>query len=92
LIYWLREDSPARGKGSSKYAPVKDFWGRSYPENQPIDIGAFPSDISHIHLEPYFMWVKEEDIMKMLANQGSVETNTHNIQTNTYLVSEPSSV
>jgi len=41
-VYWLREDSPARGKGSHKYASAKDFWGRSYPENQPIDIGAFP--------------------------------------------------
>jgi hypothetical protein len=34
------------------------------------------------------MQLEEESIMKMLANQGSAET----IQTNTYLVSELSSV
>ena len=46
------------------------------------------ADISHIHIIPYFIMVEEENIMKMLANQGSVET----IQTNICLVSEPSSV
>lgn len=39
-VFWLREDSPARGKGSPQYAPAMDFWGRIRPKDQPPDIGA----------------------------------------------------
>jgi parallel beta-helix repeat protein len=27
-VFWLRQDSPAIGKGSAQYAPPTDFWGR----------------------------------------------------------------
>jgi len=41
-VFWLREDSPAIGKGSSQYAPPTDFWGRPRPQNKtPPDIDAF---------------------------------------------------
>jgi parallel beta-helix repeat protein len=40
--FWLREDSPAIGKGSSQHAPAMDFWGQSYPKDKSPDLGAFP--------------------------------------------------
>jgi len=41
-VFWLREGSPAIGKGSRQYAPTMDFWGRSRPKDQPPDLGVFP--------------------------------------------------
>jgi parallel beta-helix repeat protein len=41
-VFWLREGSPAIGRGSAKYAPSVDFWGRDRSESQPTDLGALP--------------------------------------------------
>ena len=41
-LYWLRAESLARGKGASVHAPATDFWGRSRPKDQPVDLGAMP--------------------------------------------------
>jgi parallel beta-helix repeat protein len=40
-VFWLREDSPAIGKGSTQYAPATDFWGRPRPKDKIPDLGAF---------------------------------------------------
>ena len=40
-VFWLREGSPAIGKGSSQYAPTIDFWGRPRPQGKAPDLGAF---------------------------------------------------
>jgi parallel beta-helix repeat protein len=40
MCYWLRKDSPARGKGTTEYAPKTDFWGRELPAVTPPDLGA----------------------------------------------------
>jgi len=40
-VFWLRQDSPAIGKGSSQYAPTTDFWGRPRPQDKAPDLGAF---------------------------------------------------
>jgi len=40
-VFWLREDSPAVGKGSPRHAPATDFWGRSRPKDKNPDLGAF---------------------------------------------------
>ena len=41
-VFWLKEDSPAIGKGTLNYAPDMDFWGRPRSKNSPPDLGAFP--------------------------------------------------
>ncbi len=41
-VFWLREDSPAIGKGTFQHVPATDFWSRPRPKNQPPDLGAFP--------------------------------------------------
>jgi hypothetical protein len=38
--FWLKADSPARGKGDAQYAPKTDFWGRTRPADQAPDLGA----------------------------------------------------
>ena len=40
-VFWLREGSLAIGKGSLKYAPTTDFWGRQRPQGKVPDLGAF---------------------------------------------------
>ncbi len=40
--YWLRPGSPARGKGTRRFAPAEDFWGRPRPAGGPVDLGCFP--------------------------------------------------
>jgi copper-binding protein NosD len=40
-LFWLRENSPAIGKGAGQYAPATDFWGRARPREQAVDLGAF---------------------------------------------------
>jgi len=40
-VFWLRQDSPAIGKGSAQYAPPTDFWGRPRPQDKAPDLGAF---------------------------------------------------
>ena len=40
MCYWLRADSPARGKGMTDYAPRTDFWGRELPAGTAPDLGA----------------------------------------------------
>ncbi len=40
--FWLRPESPARGKGSSEHAPDTDFWGRPRAKDRPPDLGALP--------------------------------------------------
>ena len=41
-LFWLRAESPARGKGAHAHAPETDFWGRSRPKDQLMDLGAMP--------------------------------------------------
>ncbi len=41
-VFWLRNDSPAIGKGSSEHAPDIDFWGRPRSKDQAPDLGALP--------------------------------------------------
>jgi hypothetical protein len=41
-VYWLREDSPARGKGSAQYLLATDFWGRPPDATVPPALGCFP--------------------------------------------------
>jgi parallel beta-helix repeat protein len=40
-VFWLREDSPAIGKGFPQHAPTTDFWGRPRPLAKRSDLGAF---------------------------------------------------
>jgi hypothetical protein len=40
-VFWLREGSPAIGKGSAPHAPASDFWGRPRPQDKAPDLGAF---------------------------------------------------
>lgn len=40
-VFWLREDSPAIGKGSMQYAPPTDFWGRPRSKEKSPDLGSF---------------------------------------------------
>ena len=40
-VFWLRQDSPAIGKGSAQYAPPTDFWGRLRAQDKAPDLGAF---------------------------------------------------
>jgi hypothetical protein len=42
FCYWLKEDSVARGKGATEFAPETDFWGRARPADRAPDLGAFP--------------------------------------------------
>jgi pectate disaccharide-lyase len=39
-VFWLRPNSPAIGKGSSEYAPTRDFWGKPGDKEQATDLGA----------------------------------------------------
>jgi parallel beta-helix repeat protein len=41
-LFWLRAESPVRGRGSSEHSPVTDFWGRTRSQGQPPDLGAMP--------------------------------------------------
>lgn len=41
-VFWLRENSPAIGRGASDHAHDTDFWGRYRSKDQPPDLGAFP--------------------------------------------------
>jgi len=41
-VFWLRQRSPAIGKGSPQHAPKTDFWARPRPPDRPPDLGAFP--------------------------------------------------
>lgn len=43
-VFWLREGSPAIGKGSTPHAPATDFWGRPRPADKAPDLGAFAFD------------------------------------------------
>lgn len=40
-VFWLREGSPAIGKGSPQHAPATDFWGRPRRPDTAPDLGAF---------------------------------------------------
>jgi len=40
-VFWLRQNSPAIGKGSPQHAPAVDFWGRRRPQGKAPDLGAF---------------------------------------------------
>jgi len=40
-VFWLREGSPAIGKGLSQYAPKTDFWGHPRAQDKAPDLGAF---------------------------------------------------
>lgn len=42
--YWLREGSPAVGKGDPAYALETDFWGRPAARGRAPDLGAFAFD------------------------------------------------
>jgi len=44
--FYLRQGSPARGKGSSEYAPKRDFYDRPLPEDKAPDLGCFAYDPS----------------------------------------------
>jgi serralysin len=39
-VYWLKSDSPARGKGTTKFRPATNFWGLA--SRGPVDLGAYP--------------------------------------------------
>ena len=41
-LFWLRADSPARGRGWPGHAPTSDFWGRPRAQDRPPDLGAMP--------------------------------------------------
>lgn len=41
-LFWLRAESPARGRGSSAHAPETDFWGHRRSQGRPVDLGAMP--------------------------------------------------
>jgi hypothetical protein len=41
-LFWLRAESPARGKGAPEHAPDTDFWGLPRAKSQPSDLGAMP--------------------------------------------------
>lgn len=41
-VFWLRQDSPAIGKGSAQYAPATDFWSHPRPKDKSPGLGAFP--------------------------------------------------
>ncbi|OHB77156.1 MAG: hypothetical protein A2Z25_15455 [Planctomycetes bacterium RBG_16_55_9] len=40
-VFWLRQGSPAIGKGSPQHAPATDFWGRPRRPDKAPDLGAF---------------------------------------------------
>jgi hypothetical protein len=40
-VFWLRQGSPALGKGAPEYAPATDFWGRPLRPGPAPDLGAF---------------------------------------------------
>jgi hypothetical protein len=40
-VFWLRDDSPAIGKGAGQFAPAIDFWGRPRSPDEAVDLGAF---------------------------------------------------
>ena len=42
--FYLKEGSPAIGKGSSEYAPKRDFFDRPLPEGKAPDLGCFAYD------------------------------------------------
>jgi parallel beta-helix repeat protein len=44
-LFWLRPQSPARGKGSAENAPEIDFWGRPRAKDRPPDLGAMPFEL-----------------------------------------------
>lgn len=41
-LFWLRAESPARGKGASARAPAADVWRRPRSKGQPVDLEAMP--------------------------------------------------
>lgn len=51
--FWLRAESPARGKGASAYAPATDFWGRPRAKDRPVDLGAMPFVPELLHFERF---------------------------------------
>jgi hypothetical protein len=55
-LFWLRAESPARGKGSSTHAPPTDFWGRPRAKDQPVDLGAmqFISELANAEARQRF--------------------------------------
>lgn len=61
-VYWLKADSPARGKGSDQFAPAEDFWGRAVNKADPIDLGCcrfVPGMAEFMARVGYEQWVYE---------------------------------
>lgn len=62
-VYWLREDSLARGKGSLTHALEQDFWGRATDRTRPPDLGCFAFVAALISPEArqgwYYQWPYE---------------------------------
>ncbi len=44
--FYLKEDSPAIGRGSAEYAPERDFFNRPLPKDKAPDLGCFPYEPS----------------------------------------------
>jgi len=42
--FWLRDGSPAIGRGSAEHAPAADFWGRRRADGKAADMGALAFD------------------------------------------------
>jgi len=59
-VFYLRTGSPAIARGSKKYAPEKDFFGRELPEDKTPDLGCFPYDPSLLSPKArkdwYYQW------------------------------------
>jgi hypothetical protein len=59
-VFYLKKGSPAIGKGSTKYAPEKDFFNRKRPVDKPPDLGCFPYESALLLPEArkdwYYQW------------------------------------
>lgn len=71
-VFYLKSASPALKKGSTKWVPQDDFWGRKRVQTLPPDLGCFPYDQSLLEKDYsqgwYYEWpfrcsfIKEEPI------------------------------
>ncbi|MHC4508961.1 MAG: choice-of-anchor Q domain-containing protein, partial [Planctomycetota bacterium] len=58
--FYLKKGSPAIGRGSKKYAPKNDFFGRTRRQDRPPDLGCFPYEPSLLSTNArrgwYYQW------------------------------------
>lgn len=59
-VFYLKNGSPAIGKGSNKYVPERDFFNRKRPAERVVDLGCFPYEPSLLLPEArkswYYQW------------------------------------